>query len=461
MILLAACMPGGERTLPTLQATAVPISGLQSAGNTAAGSVPTTYTPFGWAGDSGQEAWGTLQPTVAGQNGDGVTLPTNTLPAIGETVEIPPTNTAVSTPTTAITPPSTPLPGSTNTAVPPTATPVPPSPTPTPTATPIPLPTATFPPPTATSIPPSPTSTHTPTTVPGPPGVSPVYRNAVFPIQVTIGVVYGQGMRHDGWNEPGGEVMNLTLDIYSPANSPGLRPSILLYHGGGFQGGSSSYPNMVQTAEYYAARGWVVFVVNYRLEQDYGSVPVDWPAEPGYIVYPAGRDAKAAVRWVHANAGQYSVSTDHVTVFGGSAGGMLALMLGMSDPSDYRDELTVGDDPTLPSTNMNASAEVHTVVMLWGNQSLVVGLETYDGRNRYDPGGTPTIIIHGSEDTTIPLPVAEEIYLILISTGIPAEFHIMTGAGHSAWGDPLDDGRSIFEGAFDFIVLQQGLNVID
>jgi acetyl esterase/lipase len=71
----------------------------------------------------------------------------------------------------------------------------------------------------------------------------------------------------------------------------------------------------------------VVFVVNYRLVQD-------WPLEPGFPIYPAGRDAKAALHWVHANAAQYQVSTVHITAFGGSAGGLLSLMPGKSDGFD-------------------------------------------------------------------------------------------------------------------------------
>jgi acetyl esterase/lipase len=50
-----------------------------------------------------------------------------------------------------------------------------------------------------------------------------------------------------------------------------LRPVILFFHGGGCQGDNSEFPNMMQTTQFFGSRGWVVFVVNYRLVQDFGN----------------------------------------------------------------------------------------------------------------------------------------------------------------------------------------------
>ena len=180
----------------------------------------------------------------------------------------------------------------------------------------------------------------------------------------------------------GGEPMDLILHAYlpdTPANR--LRPAIMLFHGGGFKGGDAGYPRMVQIGNYFASRGWAVFSVNYRLERHFGSIPHNWPWEISPATYAAGRDAKAAVRWLHANAGQYHVSRDHITVMGGSAGAMLSNMLGASDPADYRDEIPLEVDPTLTTTNLTSPAHVQTVIAFWGGPQLLTSLEQYDGRN--------------------------------------------------------------------------------
>lgn len=288
--------------------------------------------------------------------------------------------------------------------------------------------------------------------------LAPVFTTPAYQFEVISNIVYGQGLWRTGWEAPGGEPMNLTLDAYLPNTPPThLRPAIMLYHGGGFQGGDKAYPRMVDIASYYSSRGWAVFSVNYRLNDNFGSLPVNWPSDPTPAVYPAGRDAKAAVRWLHANAGQYRVSRDHITVFGGSAGGMLAIMLGVSDPADYRDEIPIGDDPTLLTTNLEAPAHVQTVVSFWGGEPLLKALEQYDGRNRYDSHDTPTLLIHGTEDNIVPLIQSERVFLALQNQGVPVSLEILIGKGHSAWNAHVEDGRTLFQTAFDFIVQQQEL----
>ena len=280
----------------------------------------------------------------------------------------------------------------------------------------------------------------------------------IYQVEVIQNIVYGQGLRRSSWDDPGGEPMNLILHAFLPDTPTNqLRPAIMLFHGGGFKGGDAGYPRMREIANFYAARGWAVFSVNYRLRDHFGSRPENFPAEPFRYAYPAARDAKAAVRWLHANAGQYRVSRDHITVYGGSAGGMLAVMLGMSDAADYRDEISLADDPTLITTNLEAPAHVQTVVSFWGGEPLLKALELYDGRSRYDNQDPPTLLVHGTEDNKVPFYLSERVYLALNSVNVPVEFHILQGRGHSAWNARLGDGRTIYEAAFDFIVQQQQL----
>jgi para-nitrobenzyl esterase len=289
-------------------------------------------------------------------------------------------------------------------------------------------------------------------------GLAPIFTGPTYQVEVVSNIIYGQGLRRSGWEAPGGEPMNLKLDAYLPNTPPALlRPAIMLFHGGGFKGGDKAYPQMVDIASYYSSRGWAVFSANYRLNDDFGSLPANWPHDPTPAVYPAGRDVKAAVRWLHANAGQYHVSRDHITVFGGSAGGMLAIMLGVSDAADYRDEIPIGDDPTLLTTNLEAPAHVQTVVSFWGGEPLLKALERYDGHTRYDSHDTPTLLFHGTEDNIVPLVQSERVFLGLQNQGVPVTLEILIGKGHSAWNAHVEDGRTLFQTAFDFIVHQQEL----
>jgi hypothetical protein len=63
-------------------------------------------------------------------------------------------------------------------------------------------------------------------------------------------------------------------------------------------------------------------------------------------LYPAHRDAKAALRWLIANANQYNIDTNYITV-GGGYGAIMATTLGITNTIDFTNEISKIIDPTL------------------------------------------------------------------------------------------------------------------
>ena len=111
----------------------------------------------------------------------------------------------------------------------------------------------------------------------------------------------------------------LTLDVHYLKNPADLRPALVLIHGGGWQGLTKEYLSWL--AEDAAKRGYVVFNINYRLAQQ--------------AKYPAAvEDCQAAVRWVKAHALVYKIDPARLAVWGESAGGHLASMVGLLDSRD-------------------------------------------------------------------------------------------------------------------------------
>ena len=62
------------------------------------------------------------------------------------------------------------------------------------------------------------------------------------------------------------------------------------------------------------------------------------------------RDVKVAIRWLYANSETYNIDTNYITVGGGSTGVFLSIYLGVTEPEDYTNELSIAEDPTLSST---------------------------------------------------------------------------------------------------------------
>ena len=87
----------------------------------------------------------------------------------------------------------------------------------------------------------------------------------------------------------------LQLDLYRPKERAQPLPAIVCIHGGGWFKGERS--SMTQLAQALAARGYVAVTISYRLS--------------GEAKFPAAiQDAKAAVRWLRANAEKFGVAAE-------------------------------------------------------------------------------------------------------------------------------------------------------
>ena len=189
-------------------------------------------------------------------------------------------------------------------------------------------------------------------------------------------LIYAQGLTHDG-NNPSTSAKPLLLDVYRPDNNSENRPVYMFVHGGAFTGGSKTQAAIVDQANYFASRGWVFVSIDYRLTGDLGSiftgiVPQEWldaaelttQARQLMAMYMAQRDSKAALRWIMANADNYNINTDFITVGGGSAGATTAVTLGISSLEDFRDEISLTDDPTLATTNLDQTYEIQSLSLI-------------------------------------------------------------------------------------------------
>ena len=99
------------------------------------------------------------------------------------------------------------------------------------------------------------------------------------------------------------------LDLYYPTHTKGFA-TVVWFHGGGLTGGSKELPEALKE------KGFAVIGVNYRLSPRVKA--------PDYIC-----DAAAAVAWAFHNIAAYGGDPSLIFVSGHSAGGYLALMVGL------------------------------------------------------------------------------------------------------------------------------------
>jgi acetyl esterase/lipase len=230
----------------------------------------------------------------------------------------------------------------------------------------------------------------------------------------------------------------LKLDIAAPEGGDGPLPAVLVIHGGAWRGGSKG--DVGRVLREFAARGYVAVSPQYRF----------CPKE----VFPAQvHDVKAAVRWMKAHAKERRIDPDRIGATGFSAGGHLALMLGVTGPGDgLEGDASAG----APDTRIKA------VVNYFGPSDLgardipevskplvkdFLGATPTDRpdlaakaspRSYVTHDDPPVLTFQGTKDPLVPHTQAIELAEAMTAAGVPGRVELMVGAGHGWGGADLD-----------------------
>jgi len=177
------------------------------------------------------------------------------------------------------------------------------------------------------------------------------------------------------------------LDIYLPDEGDGPFPVIVSIHGGAFMGCDKGDLQVLPMLE-GLKRGYAVVAINYRLSRE--------------AIFPAlVHDAKAAVRWIRANARRYHFDPAKVAAWGGSAGGYLASILGTSAGVPELEDLSLGN-PDCPS-NVQAVVDWFgpTDFLKMDKQLAALGLSPPPGME-HSGANSPESLLLGQRITEIP-----------------------------------------------------------
>jgi triacylglycerol lipase len=226
--------------------------------------------------------------------------------------------------------------------------------------------------------------------------------------------------------EHGGQ--QLYADVFVPRGA-GPHPAVLVLFGGGFNTGDRK--QLARYAELLARHGFVAVCADYRLA----------PRHP----YPAQLDdGKAAIAWMRAHADSYKIDPLRIGAAGYSAGGTLALLLGVTGKQeDVVDGQTA--DTRLQAV-VAGGAGVDMRRLPEESDDLVSWLGTTRQRNpaayeqaspivHASPQSPPTAFFHGARDVTVALdgPMSPRpMFLKLKQLGVAAEMTVVPDADHLA-----------------------------
>lgn len=256
------------------------------------------------------------------------------------------------------------------------------------------------------------------------------------------------------------------LDLYLPPGA-GPFPVIVHIHGGGFKFGDKS---MVDDAlgKAFLNAGYAIASIDYRLS--------------GGATFPAAiQDAKAAVRFLRANAAEYKLDPNKMVAFGFSAGGNIASMLGTSGDVAEFDDLALG--------HAGVSSRVQAVIDWFGPtdfgqmdaQAKAQGCAASDQKHNeagsfeslYLGAAVPTVpdlvqqanpityisqddppflLQKGDQDCTVPIAQSKLLADALAAAGLDVQYDLLTGVGHGDSGStPVFQSESNIQRVVDFL----------
>jgi len=154
----------------------------------------------------------------------------------------------------------------------------------------------------------------------------------------------------------------------------------------------------------------------------------------GQATFPAPlEDCKCAIRFLRAKAAVYHLNPDRIGVWGPSAGGHLAALLG-----------TTGDIKELEGQGgwPDYSSRVHAVVDWFGLSGDLQKVPEANPVKYVTQDDPPFLIMHGDQDTLVPIQISEQLHAALNKAGVEATFKVVRGAGH---GGPAFSSRECTE----------------
>jgi acetyl esterase/lipase len=205
------------------------------------------------------------------------------------------------------------------------------------------------------------------------------------------------------------------LDLATKGGAAGKpRPAIVVIHGGGWlEGDKSSFASrkygVPGNIEEFADLGFVAVTINYRLS---GEAP-----------YPAAlEDCRSAVRWLREHAREYNVDPDRVGAYGNSAGGHLALLLGMTGARADRVQAVVSDSGPVDLLRQYRGNRLREVVgrFLGGPPvgERVAAYRSASPAHQITKDTPPLLLIYGGADEQVPVDSADEFVSALGGAGL-------------------------------------------
>ncbi len=228
---------------------------------------------------------------------------------------------------------------------------------------------------------------------------------------------------------------DLRLDLLLPRRPTGTRsPTVVYLHGGGWSANGREHGLFPWNNPTLAANGFVTASVSYRLS--------------GVDPFPAQlEDAAAAIAWLRSTEAEpYGIDHDRIGVWGDSAGGHLAMLLGCRSPDSPAAVQAViareapSDFETFHTDDEDEPGSVFHGLFGGPNSTATTLRRSASPLHHLadvEPAALPPfLLVHGTRDETVPFEQSRRFVEAVTATGGRAELRTVDGGYHNLTNDP-------------------------
>lgn len=207
------------------------------------------------------------------------------------------------------------------------------------------------------------------------------------------------------------------------------------------------------------------------LDKGFAVIALRHGGSPKYLIPDIVADVRRGIRFIRYNAKQWGVDPNRLGVFGGSAGGHLALMIGTASDNG---------DKNAKEEFMKESDRVAAVVALFppvdlrpiarglnapndgsvGSRFPALNFEKekaadYSPIVFVTPDDPPTLLIHGDKDTLVPIMNSQSIYEAFRKNNVKTNFVTIAGAGHGFQNEDATRSNALTEAWFEQTLVKE------
>ncbi len=214
-------------------------------------------------------------------------------------------------------------------------------------------------------------------------------------------------------------------------------PALVFFFGGGWVSGSRA--QFEHQADYFAKRGMVCFLVDYRTRNEHKTSP-----------FESLKDAKSAVRYLRAYADELHIDPDKIIASGGSAGAHLAAATALIE--GYNEGTDDLDISPVPNALILFNPVIDNGPGGYGFERIGDQYKDFSPLHNIEAGAPPTLFLLGTKDNLVPVVTAQYYQMVMEKVGSRCDLVLYEDQPHGFFNYPnFDYYKKTVQASDDFL----------